>query len=179
MRSMCLQCDGSVPEAGGRLREVSLSAPAWAQFEASLHALAESRERSAGAFRDFAAHIAANNYSVFLDAANIAFFNTQWLAASQQCKFQWLQVKQLYERARALYPHKRPLVVIHENRCSSKFVNTREVQQFLQDIEARLLLKSHANTHQHQGSAAAFNVHLCCFAWCATFELQRICRELR
>lgn len=84
-----------VPAAGGALQECSLTADDWQAFEASLRALAASRERQAGTFERFAEYVQTSGHDVFLDGANIGYFNSNWIADPAQ-KFQWAQVRCSY-----------------------------------------------------------------------------------
>ena len=124
-----------MPAAGGKLREVTLSPAAWSEFQTSLKDLAALRERHGGAFKSFVEYISRRNFSIFLDAANIAYYNTH--KAGSSLHFDWLQVKQVYERARELYPDKRPMVVIHEARCGRKTHGCQEVSDFLERVQVR------------------------------------------
>jgi hypothetical protein len=127
-----------VEAAGGRLQECSLQPGAWQEFEGAVQQLAEARERSVGSFDSFISHLRANKFEVFLDAANIAYFNTQWVPSDNAVAFQWLQVKYLYSEVQRLYPDKRALVIVHFHRTAKRFIDSPEVEEFLAMLKVRL-----------------------------------------
>jgi hypothetical protein len=132
-----VQGDGLVEVVGESLGQNALKPDSWLHFKQSLRELAASRERKAGAFEEFAEHLDKTNFSIFLDAANIAFYNTHFL--DKKDKFQWLNVKRTYEKVQEAFPGKRALVIMHNYRCGSAFVKTGQVANFVNKLTARSL----------------------------------------
>jgi hypothetical protein len=143
-----LQGDGFVEEAGGHLRQAQLSETDWKQFAEAIHELALKRERIPGGFDSFVRVIEKCNYTILLDAANIAFYNTLWLTEQNRpnARFQWLQVKAVFEAVKAKYPEQEILVVVSGARTRRNCVHSEQEQQFLDYLKVSQLvcLRVHA-----------------------------------
>lgn len=135
------QGDGFIEAIQDRLLEVSLESAEWEQFAQSVLELANSRERKAGSFAKFVTAVEDNDHTIFLDAANIAFFNTMKFMTDKekQCdeRFQWPQVNQVYQLVRETFPASRVMVIAHNYRCRVQFVRTKESRQFLDELQVR------------------------------------------
>lgn len=136
-----MQGDGHVEEAGGRLRQAPLKENEWKQFAKAIFDLAVSREESDGAFQKFANVMAKGDYTIFLDAANIAYYNTLWLTDDEQpnARFQWRQVKAVYEAVQKMYPERKKeiMVVVSGFRIRSQCVHGDVEQQFIDELQVR------------------------------------------
>jgi hypothetical protein len=132
-----MQGDGHVEEAGGHLRQATLSESDWKQFAEAIHDLALKRERIPGGFDAFVRNVNKRNFTIFLDAANIAFYNTLWLSDEHRpnARFQWLQVKAVFEAVKQKYPGQEILVVVSGARTFSSCVHSEKEQQFLDDLK--------------------------------------------
>jgi hypothetical protein len=138
--SKTMQGDGYIEEAGGRLREVSLAPADWDAFAKSVCELASSRERRAGSFDKFVNMIKREKRRlVFLDAANIAFYNTMWLGMELDERFQWPQVKKVYDCVKERFPDRRIVVIVNNYRCRNQFVRTSEIRKFVDEWTVRAL----------------------------------------
>lgn len=121
----------------GRLREVSLTAADWAHFQQGLRKLACTREKQQGCFEAFAEFLAARDYTVFLDAANIAFYGNSTKPGGDQERFKWSQVKAVYEQTVARFPDRKVLVIVHNNRRHERFLRSPAARKFVENLEAR------------------------------------------
>lgn len=137
---MCtFQGDGFIEAAQDNLVEQTLQPKEWAQFSQSVQQLATSRERKAGSFEKFIEFVQRNDHSIFLDAANIAFFNTMKFITENRKysdeRFQWPQVIKVYDLVRQTFPDSRVMVIAHNYRCRSKFVRSHEVREFVDKLQ--------------------------------------------
>lgn len=132
-----MQGNGQVDEAGGRLRQATLTASDWTQFAEGIHTLACKREKTPGGFDKFVQIVKKRNFTIFIDAANVAFFNTRWLEEGDNphSRFQWLQVQAVYEAVKKKYPGQEILVVVSGMRISRSCVHSDAEQQFLDQLK--------------------------------------------
>lgn len=123
--------------AGGRLRQASLSKQDWEQFATGIRDLASKREQKQGHFEVFVRNMERRNFTIFLDAANIAFYNTLWLneEGKPNARFQWLQVKAVYEAVKQKYPWQEVLVVVSGARTMPNCVHSEKERKFLDTLE--------------------------------------------
>lgn len=137
--ALIVQGDGWVECLQEHLQEVSLGAEEWQQFSKSVKELAESKEKKAGSFSKFEQAIESSDHSIFLDAANIAFFNTMKFIGEggKTCdeRFQWPQVIKVYRLAVEAFPDSKVMVIVHNYRCREQFVRTPEAQEFLESLK--------------------------------------------
>eukprot|EP00892_Ulva_mutabilis_P007525 jgi/Ulvmu1/5144/UM021_0161.1 len=131
--------DGFVEEVQDSLLELTLQPEEWAQFAVSVQELAQSRERKVGSFEKFVAMMQQQDHSVFLDAANIAYFNTMKFITENKkdCdeRFQWPQVIKIYDLVRKTFPQSRVMVVAHNYRCRDKFVRSSDTRAFIAKLK--------------------------------------------
>jgi hypothetical protein len=93
-----------VPGEAGQLQEVSLGPDDWRDFEQSVAELAMKSEGQEGQFKYFQEFLKSRDYSVFLDAANIAFYGNSCRPGATDDRFQWWQVQMIYDEAVRKFP---------------------------------------------------------------------------
>jgi len=142
IQTRIIQGDGFIEPIQDNLREVSLEPEEWNQFANSVREIAESRERKAGAFTKFVHAVEKKKHSIFLDAANIAFFNTmKFMKGGPKDgdeRFQWPQVIKVYNLVRETFPESRVMVIAHNYRCRDQFVRTPDSRKFIERLQVRL-----------------------------------------
>lgn len=133
----CIQGDGQVEAAGGRLRQATLTEKDWKQFADGIRALACKREQHQGSFDAFVRRLEKHNFTIFLDAANIAFFNTLRFTEKDNpnARFQWSQVQAVYEAVKLKHPGQEILVVASWGRTYRDCVHSEKEQAFLDSLE--------------------------------------------
>jgi hypothetical protein len=126
-----------VEEAGGGLQQNQLSPSDWTKFAEAVRQLAAKREQKAGAFDIFVQRLQRRNYTIFMDAANIAFFNTLWLSDSERpnARFQWLQVEAVYREVKKAYPSQDVLVVVSGARCQDSCMHSDKERRFVNELK--------------------------------------------
>jgi hypothetical protein len=134
---MCrnFQGDGSVPGGAGKLQEVSLAPDDWWNFQRSVAELAKKSELRAGHFENYQASIEKSGHTVFLDAANIAYYGNSCKPGLDVDRFQWLQVKAVYEEVVKELPGQLLMVVTHCARLNSRFLRNREADEFVRFLK--------------------------------------------
>lgn len=158
IQTQIVQGDGFIEAIQDNLREVSLQPSEWSQFADSVRQVAESRERKAGAFTKFVHAMNKKKHSIFLDAANIAFFNTMKLMKGDPNdgdeRFQWPQVIKVYDLVRETFPESRVMVIAHNYRCRDQFVRTADSRKFIERLQV-CLTRCWASCHRCRCNAHA------------------------
>lgn len=124
-------------EAGGHLRQATLTESDWKQFATGVYDLACQREKVKGGFAKFAQALERRDFTIFLDAANIAFYNTLWLTehGKPNARFQWPQVQTVYAAVKQKYPGQEILVVVNGGRTQHGCVHSPTERAFLDQLQ--------------------------------------------